>query len=583
MSSALDLVVLNGPLEGTVVQLNPRAPLVLGRAKKGLQLIDPLVSLVHAEITWEGDRYWVQDRGSATGTFVNDVRLTDRAVVLVPGMRIRLGETDLEVRERPQSILLRVLGVVAAVLVLGLGVRSVMESIDIEYEPVIRWFEPVKQGAGYESPLLRIPTEFIRTHGVDHRDLKIEQVTDYDGNGISELWLAWSGGREIVTFRADGAWQTVAELRKDCRIKGRQLPEGLPAECYQVGRVATGVPEACRNQEHEHGFPDLDCTGTTYRFVDGRYEVVQQDGVFVWMPPTEEVDVPKVGGKKGETEKARRVKAGAPEPALFTLLRPEQLAGFLVERGVAEPVHYVVCEDAVKGIKPQALTDAGEIVPLSVGCAGDVFVQGPTRKAEYGDGLPVMFAFTGVGYEALLRDLAVYLSGFEDPAFMSADERAMFDVISREPIRRTGGVRLAFEGPERVLVPIAAEDPLPARPRRLSAAEFAAAPPVSGATLLIDAPGRYDLRGCGELDVQLSDWHCLFTKGCTETSTFARLQVLGCAQPGPVVHIPYKRGVTRYKDDDYVGTVSVESLDVDGQIDALRMRFAYRLPYDEVR
>jgi hypothetical protein len=583
MSSALDLVVLNGPLEGTVVQLDPRVPLVLGRARKGLQLIDPLVSLVHAEITWEGDRYWVQDRASATGTFVNDVRLAERAVVLVPGMRIRLGETDLEVRERPKSMLLRVVGVVGAVLVLVLGVRSVMESIDIEYDPVIRWFEPVKQGAGYESPRLRIPTEFIRTHGIDHRDLKIDQVTDYDGNGISELWLAWPDGREVVTFRADGDWQTMATLRKDCRIKGRQRAEGVPAECYQQARVATGVPESCRNQTHEHGFPDLDCTGTTYRFVNGRYQVVQQDGVFAWMPPTTEIEVPVEGGAKGAKEKVRRVKPGPPEPALFTMVRPEQLAGFLVERGVAEPVHYVVCEDAVAGIRPQALTDRGEIVPMSMGCAGDVFVQGPTRKAEYGDSLPVMFAFTGVGYDALLQDLAMYLSGFDDPAFMSASEREVYDALAREPMRRTGGVRLAFQGPDRVMLPIASEEPLPARPRRLLATEFAAAPPVSGSMLLIDAPGRYDLRGCGELDVQLNDWHCLFTKGCTSTSTFARMQVLGCAEPGPVVEVPYQRGVVRYKDENYVGSASIESLDADGQIDVLRLRFAYRLPYDEVR
>ena len=57
MSSALDLVVLTGPLEGTVVNLRPNEPLLLGRSSKGLQLIDPMVSLNHSEITWEGDRY----------------------------------------------------------------------------------------------------------------------------------------------------------------------------------------------------------------------------------------------------------------------------------------------------------------------------------------------------------------------------------------------------------------------------------------------------------------------------------------------------------------------------------------------
>ena len=61
MSSAIDLVILNGPSEGEVISLTPDTPLKLGRSAKGYQLIDPLVSLNHAMISFEGDSYWIED------------------------------------------------------------------------------------------------------------------------------------------------------------------------------------------------------------------------------------------------------------------------------------------------------------------------------------------------------------------------------------------------------------------------------------------------------------------------------------------------------------------------------------------
>ncbi len=570
MSSSLDLVVLNGPLEGTKVQLRPNAPLVLGRSHKGLQLVDPLVSLSHAEITWEGDRYWLQDKASATGTFVNDVRLTERAVQLVPGMRIRLGETDLEVRDRPGSMLIRVAGVLAALLLLALGVKSFMEGIEVRYDPVLKWYQPVQQGAGYASQNVEVPRAFVRTHGVDHRQIAIEQVSDFDKNGIDELWLAWEGGREVVTFNPDGSWRTVAKLRADCRPKGRVMGEGLPAECYQVGHVATDLPEACHKDDGEIGFPDLDCTGTTHRFVNDRYVSVEHEGVYAWMPPTAIVD----RGKR----KVREVVEGPPGPSLFTLVRESEFAGFLAERGIVDPIHYLICEDAVRDVRAQVLTEAGELIPLGVGCIGDITLDGPTRFEEFGPGIPTMFAFTGVGYEALLQDLAVYLSGSDDLLFMRSADRPIYDSLAAAPNRRRGGIRLAFQGPQRIFNPVASETPVGEDPRQLLAAEFTDARPRRTETLIIDGTSRYDLRGCGELEVKVNDWHCLYTKGCSARRTFATLQRVGCDRPGPVVDIPYADGITTVDDPMYPTRVSVESVEEAGQIDVLRVRFAYRMP-----
>lgn len=580
MSSALDLVVLTGPLEGQVVQLRPHEPLLLGRSSKGLQLIDPLVSLNHSEITWEGDRYWIEDLGSATGTYVNDVRLSDKAVCLVPGMRIRMGETDVEVRERPRSAALRIVGAAAALLILYLGVKSFMDSIEVSYDPKVQWATVVKQGAGYESEVLQIPTDFIRENGVDHRELQIERVTDFDANGVDELWLRWPGGRRVVTFNPDGSWKSLSDLNADCRDKSRSLAEGLPAECYvDKSRIRSEMPQICRGFDLSDGFPDQDCAGTTFRFHDGAYRIVEHEGLYVWMPPTK--DPPPPTGpkpKKAPPPPKRIVTEGPIEPFLFTLIRPANLAGFLADRGVVEPIHYLVCEDAVPGIRAQVLTEAGDIVPLTVGCIGDLGAEGLAYSKEFGDGIPRMMAFTGTGYEALLEDIAGYLGGGPDKLFMDRQQLALYDKISSAPQRRLGGIKVAFEGPVRIFDPIAQEFDVPGE-RRLVASEFAPQPPPPSKVVRIDGPGRYPLDGCSELEVSTKDWHCLFTKACGANSNFLTIENIGCGEAKPARY-PYARAINSYDDGVLEGRVSVESIDVDGQIDVLRVRMAYREKVD---
>jgi len=55
---------------------------------------DTQVSREHARIWMDDDQWWIEDRGSANGTFVDDRRIT-RKVVLEPGTIVRLGETQL--------------------------------------------------------------------------------------------------------------------------------------------------------------------------------------------------------------------------------------------------------------------------------------------------------------------------------------------------------------------------------------------------------------------------------------------------------------------------------------------------------
>lgn len=574
MSSDLDLVLLNGPREGDVVQLSPSDPTRLGRSLKGYQIIDPLVSLQHSEVTWEGDCYWIQDLGSATGTFVNDVRLTDKPMVVVPGMRVRIGDSILEVRKRPRSGIWRLIAVGVAIFGVAAAIQQYRANISVRYNPVLVWATPVKQGGAVAKATVVVPPSFIRDTGVDNRGLKIENVTDYDDDGVNELWLTWKGGRRIVTFDGEGDWKTLADLEPDCQPRARTLDEALPAECYtERAQVKTDLPEACKRYGQATGFPDLDCSGSTYRFVDGTYVPAGMDGVLAWMSPFEEKEVEEKVGKTVTKVKKHFPKEGTAEPYLFTLSKPATLAGFLAERGVTEPIHYLVCEDALPDLRPQVLTQSGRIVSLPVGCLGAIDLVGPTRANDYAEERPKMLAFTGTGYARLKEDLAVFLGGGDDDSYMDPRDRKLWQDLIKPPLRRQGGVRVVFNAPEQVVQPIAHEAPVP-RGDRLLATEFAAPLPPLAWTISLPKVGRYDVEGCSELDVKYFDWHCSFSKGCGEGDPFMQIRNVGCGNKEPVT-ISYKAGEHIYKDEHLQGKVIIEAATAGRQIDVLRVRLSY--------
>ena len=77
-----------------------RLRITIGRsARNDLCIPDPFASRVHAEVRCEGDRYFLQDLGSANGTFYNGVR-AEGGIPLAPGGRIQIGETEIEFTER---------------------------------------------------------------------------------------------------------------------------------------------------------------------------------------------------------------------------------------------------------------------------------------------------------------------------------------------------------------------------------------------------------------------------------------------------------------------------------------------------
>jgi len=72
-----------------------RLRITIGRsARNDLCVADPFASRVHAEVRREGDQYFIQDLGSANGTYYNGSRL-EGAVPLQHGGRIQIGETEI--------------------------------------------------------------------------------------------------------------------------------------------------------------------------------------------------------------------------------------------------------------------------------------------------------------------------------------------------------------------------------------------------------------------------------------------------------------------------------------------------------
>jgi hypothetical protein len=85
----------DGPGPGSQYPLAPVTS--IGRAARNtLTLDDGYLSNEHALITWRNGQWWLEDRDSRNGTFLNNMPVHD-AVVLATGDLITLGETELRV------------------------------------------------------------------------------------------------------------------------------------------------------------------------------------------------------------------------------------------------------------------------------------------------------------------------------------------------------------------------------------------------------------------------------------------------------------------------------------------------------
>ena len=82
----------------------PSSPYTIGRSSESqLQVNDVHVSRKHAELTHDGQVWYLRDLGSRGGTFVNDTKIEQ--VALKPGDRIKIGDTDIRVESGENSAL----------------------------------------------------------------------------------------------------------------------------------------------------------------------------------------------------------------------------------------------------------------------------------------------------------------------------------------------------------------------------------------------------------------------------------------------------------------------------------------------
>ena len=91
------LVVVEGPLQGTVIPLGT-ADITIGRAPDStLVLDDDYASNHHARIALSTDGWVVQDLGSTNGTWIDRARITAPTPLTV-GHQLKVGRTVLELR-----------------------------------------------------------------------------------------------------------------------------------------------------------------------------------------------------------------------------------------------------------------------------------------------------------------------------------------------------------------------------------------------------------------------------------------------------------------------------------------------------
>ncbi|HHL22015.1 MAG TPA: FHA domain-containing protein, partial [Aliiroseovarius sp.] len=87
-----------------IKEIELKGDLTIGRAEDNdLELLDPKVSRHHARIKLEGGTFILSDLGSANGTRVNGVRITE-SHILRHGERIGIGDAELLYQEPGKSV-----------------------------------------------------------------------------------------------------------------------------------------------------------------------------------------------------------------------------------------------------------------------------------------------------------------------------------------------------------------------------------------------------------------------------------------------------------------------------------------------
>lgn len=531
----LVLVALSGDVDpGTLVPVPRVGVLEIGRAARGVTLLDPLVSMRHAAITFEAERgYVIEDLDSVHGTWVDMECIRARSVPIAIGTRLRFGGTSFEVRAKrwfPHWIY----GVMAgasflaiAAVVLMLGQRGSGQST-----PRLRWDDGIQIGPRnvVEAP---VAMEFLRLRGLHAGDLQIRAVSDYDFNGRDEIRLSLGNDQDVlVVIEDDDSWTPLGEFPSNCRA---------------------------RDNSGSDVFPLLDCDGVVWALRDGVYRPVDQSGAVVWYR-TADPD----HGEKSEIQVARMV-----------VKAPAKLAGFLASRGVDGAAHYILCEDAHPGLRSQARGEDGVVRRMSVGCLSELRMEGRI------DGDPVAVALSAVGREMLLKDVRTFFGGNDDGVYLDGPDRERLERWAAPPGPLRGGVTLvssvSLGGPEDPYF-----NPMPADGTQLGVAALAptdrreTAAPLS-TTVTVTTPGvaSVDLPGCAKLRIETRPFRC-FGVCSLMWRDFIQVEEVGCGEPTELFSHGYGSGSVDAEHAGHQFRLVVDAHASPRGVEVARARVAYR-------
>lgn len=557
--SQLELVAISGPVEGNRFPLRSGESLLIGRTNHGVHLPDLAVSVRHAKLEWVGPQLMLTDLESASGTFLGTRQVDPSSPALVEvGDVIRIGATQLKIaRVRSAGLLRLVLVALITLVLVFICFTLVLLPYAVEEGGArLVWEQPLRVAPGQALESVEIPPAFMRRHGLLPSHLSIRYVRDVNKDGVDEVWLKTTKGKDfLVSFGQNAEWTVLAELPEGCndRTTVFDRPESIP------------------------DWPDIRCGGEIWSYQDGVYSVAAQDGYVVWVdpstkPPPRPSGLPPMPGAVPEPAPAPpTVAPGTLQPLRVHMIGGERLAPFLASRGVDEPVHYIICEGALPGIAAQARTVSGELVRLQLGCLTDLHLEG--EKV----GRLAMVAFSAVGRQALLDDVEVTWGGSADRLWLEPQRAAQLDRLAAEPGMPRGATHLVPVG-EGPAVPMAQLPEIPlTSTRRLIPDKGEAAPPAVTANLLSAGMIRLDPPGCSELKVIADDWRCRTSKACTSGSTFIEVVESGCGAERTILSAPYATG-TLDGDGAVPVRVQVEVREVTDGWEVIQARIGYLPP-----
>lgn len=518
MSATLELIALSGPREGERIALPTSGVLVVGRAERGLSLSDPLVSVEHAHIELVADRFFVTDCESASGTFLNEVKLGKHAKALFPGSILRIGESEFAVEARVERSvwpLVAIAGLsVAAIVTVGLSLWAWMP---IRYRLDVP-SPPIRLASGDVLTAMPLPPAYLAETGWDGRATQVTRVSDYDQDGVDEVWLQNPDGRRVYTSSANGAWRVLGDFPKGC----------LERPGWK--------------------FPDQRCDGVIYRHGPQGYTVSEQEGAVVWADAGE-----------------------GPRPLRVSTANSQSLGGFLADRGVFEPIHYLLCEEALPGLPAQVLTAGGRVEALSYGCLGDLGLEG-----EGVSGKVRAVALSHTGYEAMMRDLRHFLSGDSLGAFLSPERSEVWERWHQPPKRAAGNARLRVHGGDFFAFEAFETQDTAVHPWYFGDAGWAAQPPSRTRIAAADQPLALPTEGCAVLKTEIAPPHCLLRRWCFPARTYLTLWEEGCGDRRALGTVSYRGGKFAFAGEHLEVAGWVDSATSQGRIDVIRTRLSYR-------